>query len=86
MIKEVVYICHNDDDIIEAVKLSELNPKTYAHKRARYPWYMGWREDDGELRAVSTDNSNGVFSYTDWLKNAIELPTIDLYEKLGMKT
>ena len=86
MKEAIVYICHNKEDILEAVELSELNPQVYGHHRANYPWYVGWREDDGELYSVSTDNSQERFSHTDWFQGAIEVPVIDLYKELGMKS
>ena len=86
MRQAIIYICHNIEDILEATELSSLDPKIYGHHRANYPWYIGWREDHGELYSVSTDNSEERFSGTDWFKNAIEIPIIDLYQELGMKS
>jgi len=86
MKEAIIYICRNDEDMMEAAELSGLNVETYGKPQSKYPWYMGWREDHGELKSVSTDNGNGNFNDDYWFKNAIELPVFNLYEKLGMKT
>jgi len=86
MKKAIIYICHNKEDILEAVELSEMDPQVYGHPRANYPWYLGWQLEYGRMHSISTDNSEERFSDTDWFKNAIEIPVINLYETLGMET